>query len=1346
MKAKLLTKRVLSVLLVTVMLFSCWVFTAPMQANAAAGKYDLKFTVKDEGNGVDGTKRITTKYKTKANNGTGSETGEISGPSKDISNNSLTSETEVGTVSGVDFPSWVWFQDKCDTGKYPSLTGYLYVRKSGSSNSWSKVATVSKFHDKGWWGSNTGSGSAGTSGYPSANHLAWSSADTSLTVNTDGSNKSSNAYTAILQDQYDVEWHSQPTISYSMSSHTGCSFSTSTRKITLASTANAASNYALTVTASASGYSNLTQSVTINVFGSYYVTFYDENGTTVLKAKQTVAYGGNATAPSSPTKASTDTYDYKFNGWDTTITSIKSGAQTQNVKATYKASDVLYTIQFANASGSVITSATQSNKKYNDTITKPTTGPTKTSSADKNFAFAGWSTAGTAATAVTITSGTSKPSSLGLDKDHRTITYFPYYTDSTRSYSIPFKTADAVNNPNDDTKFSTYNKSTGYGSRPVPDAVTNIDTNLWKRTFTGEWESSVGGTKYTTANLPAITVSNPASDTYTVPTYTAQYTTTYYNYVINYKNGDNSNALTNTIHYDGTLTLPTAGTVTKAADAQYTYTFVGWKEGTEATWSETATVAECVSISDSTKPSDIGLSKSSLTKTYAPYFLATKNKYTITFNWKDASYADQSQTLSNQVYGTTPTAPTIPLTITTNDKIYTFKGWNTNGGTVASVTGNAVYTAFYTDEFRPYNITFSWVNPADVSQNHTKVDSVRYGSTPEAPDLSNLSIDGYAEDEHEYTTPLGTYTFNAWTPTISSVKGTTTYEAGYSLVKTDYTLTFYDEDGETVLAAPTYNWDSNLSAPVSPTKAATAQYTYTFAGWKVDDTETVIQPSYFTGKTMEDLGGNHSYTAKYEPHLRYYTITYLKSDGSSYKVINNVAYGTVPADMTGEDAVPALITRPSNATNHYTASWDNDINTAIEGDITFRIVDTPEAHEAYLGEATVTKEATCMETGLKEQTCSACNYVVKTEIPINSNAHTWARWEGCSEETVSGFGDDIPVVFVCQNGCENYCAATYDDETHIYKSTGDPGTYEYVIGQNPASIPTPTFNEYTEYFDDQVEPYIYGERKASLRVRPSEREDDTQAMRFSGNINANNILKDEGTTIPVSFEVNPDKIYDNSKLMSLAEIRAKNKADKTAFEDDTVIDFGFVYTQAKYIRSAKETINYDLLTLDYMGKNNPATNQDCRIYRMSVVENNKGNGTLSNNWKGLTDCYNYPTEKAGEPDQYTFNLVINVNVKNYQATYCARTYIIYKYHGDIICVYDQPELNETPIHSHDSVYNQAIKNEATGKLPETVVDYLDYKIINRTIKGEKRYVQQSFIDYDWNYKLTDFKKIEEQNT
>jgi len=452
---------------------------------------------------------------------------------------------------------------------------------------------------------------------------------------------------------------------------------------------------------------------------------------------------------------------------------------------------------------------------------------------------------------------------------------------------------------------------------------------------------------------------------------------------------------------------------------------------------------------------------------------------------------------------------------------------------------------------------------------------------------------------------------------------------------------------------------------------------------------------------------------------------------------------------TGHDAAKldddSVIAYESDGNNHWkTCDWCNQAVYNNNGTWTIG-TDGHNPVTTKRDATTLVTPATCTTAGIYHHVCSVCAAVLSTQYQVSDGGegkalgHSWARWKGCSEETVSELNGSVPVVFECQNGCGNYCAATYDEEAKKYNPTEIFGKYDDVKGYSD-QIQTPTFNEHEEYFDGEMEPpYQYADRKASLRVRPSERGEDTQAMRFSGNISAYSIAK------KVSFEVNPDKIYDNSKLMSLAEIRAKNKADKTAFEDDTVIDFGFVYTQAKYIRSAQKTINYDLLTLDYMGKNNPTTNQDCRIYRMSVVENNKGNGTLSNNWKGFTDCYNYPTEEAGEWGQYTFNLVINVNVKNYQATYCARTYVIYKYHGDIICVYDQPELGESPIHSHDSVYNQAIKNEATGKLPQTVVDYLDYKIINRTIKGEERYVQQSFIDWDWNYKLTNFKEIEQQN-
>jgi hypothetical protein len=148
------------------------------------------------------------------------------------------------------------------------------------------------------------------------------------------------------------------------------------------------------------------------------------------------------------------------------------------------------------------------------------------------------------------------------------------------------------------------------------------------------------------------------------------------------------------------------------------------------------------------------------------------------------------------------------------DTVYTFAGWDPE---LAIVTGPATYKATFTASTREFKVT--WKN---YDGEVLEVDFVKYNSAP--------SYDGDVPKkpaDAQYS-----YMFVGWTPELSPVVRDVEYTAKFDGIANLYTVTWYDEDGETILnqqsvpygTMPEYHGEM-------PTKDATREYKYEFTGW-----------------------------------------------------------------------------------------------------------------------------------------------------------------------------------------------------------------------------------------------------------------------------------------------------------------------------------------------------------------------------------------------------------------------------------------------------------------------------------------------------------------------------------
>lgn len=359
------------------------------------------------------------------------------------------------------------------------------------------------------------------------------------------------------------------------------------------------------------------------------------------------------------------------------------------------------------------------------------------------------------------------------------------------------------------------------------------------------------------------------------------------------------------VQFDSTAvatgTAPTApdGTPTKDSTAEFDYTFIGWNTDPDATTA-------------------LDLSQLSLTAntTFYAIYAAVTRSYTIT--WKLDANTDIDTT--TVLYGATPVHADASKPATA-EYSYEFLGWSTYGSTVLAsipaVTGDATYIAVFQQHDAATTATISWFDED--------------GSTPLDPATTTVSkgVQPTHAEPAKASTIDTDFTFDGWveiggdgtviaTAALPAASGDVSYKAHFASSVRQYTITFANWDG-TVISATAYDYGTApglIAVPSDPTRAADAEYTYTFAGWNSEVAQVV---------------GDATYTATYTATAKEYSATFV--DGIDESVISG------PTTY----AFGAAVTAPA-APEHkgYTfAAWSPEVGTMPSADTTYTATYTP---------------------------------------------------------------------------------------------------------------------------------------------------------------------------------------------------------------------------------------------------------------------------------------------------------------------------------------------------------------------------------------------------------------------
>ncbi len=472
----------------------------------------------------------------------------------------------------------------------------------------------------------------------------------------------------------------------------------------------------------------------------YTVTFVNWDGSKL--AAYSINHGSNATySGSTPTRPSTAQYSYTFKGWDKTFTNITADL---TVTAQYTEAIRSYTVKFVDHDGDVLKTQTV---EYG----KGATAPSNPSRSD-GWIFDKWDKAYNNITGDTTVTALYWDNNVYLAGS---FTAWEANSSNKMSYGTTSSITFNLNEGNYEFKFIYKGYWQGNNGEVVNTTDNNGSSNPWE-TYDGN-------------NIRLKAIGGKYTFTFNKETYRFEVKHVPISYTVKFVS-DGKTLSTQTVLRGEDAKAP--ANPTKAADAQYTYTFEKWDKSYTGVRSDL---------------------------TINAVFTKTTNKYVVTFKDHDGTILNTQ----NVEYGKGATAPANPVRAG-----YTFAGWDKD---FSNITGALTVTAKYT--VNTYTVKFVNWNGTEI-----KTEQVEYGKAATAPANPTRPADA------QYT-----YTFKAWDKAFNKITEDTTVTATYTQTVNSYTVQFVNWDGK-VYKTQTVEYGKAATAPSNPSR----NDGWTFIGWDKD--------------------------------------------------------------------------------------------------------------------------------------------------------------------------------------------------------------------------------------------------------------------------------------------------------------------------------------------------------------------------------------------------------------------------------------------------------------------------------------------------------------------------------